>query len=108
MLVSWTVETLSKTVDKEIDRLPKAHRAKLERIVDLIEESSPSEVAAPYVKPIDGMLEIRVTAEGGISRAIFVTVKRKTATIVRVFVKKTQKTPKREIDLAKERAKTLK
>ncbi len=54
------------------------------------------------------MWEIRVTAKGGISRAIFVVVKNKRVVILRAFVKKTQKTPKREIELAKGRAKQLK
>jgi phage-related protein len=40
----------------------------------------------------------------GISRAIYVTARGRRVVVVRVFVKKTQKTPRREIDLALERA----
>jgi phage-related protein len=43
----------------------------------------------------------------GISRALYVTVLEKRVVVVRVFVKKTQKTPKREIDLALQRAKEV-
>ena len=81
--------------------------AKLDAIVELIENHGPFQ-SGPYIAPIDGMWEIRVTAKGGISRAIFVVVKNKRVVILRAFVKKTQKTPKREIELAKGRAKQLK
>jgi phage-related protein len=40
----------------------------------------------------------------GISRAIYVTAKGQRAVVVRVFIKKTQKTPRREIEIALQRA----
>lgn len=43
----------------------------------------------------------------GISRAIYVTAKGSRVVVLRVFVKKTRKTPTREIDLALERAKEV-
>jgi phage-related protein len=43
----------------------------------------------------------------GISRAIYVTARGRRVVVVRVFVKKTQKTPKVEIDIARERAKEI-
>ena len=43
----------------------------------------------------------------GISRAIYVTASGKRVVIVRAFIKKSQKTPQREIKLALQRAKEL-
>jgi phage-related protein len=43
----------------------------------------------------------------GISRAFYVVAKPKRVVIVRVFIKKTQKTPPREIALALKRAKEI-
>jgi len=43
----------------------------------------------------------------GISRAIYVTAKGHRVVVVPVFVRKVQKTPRREIDLALERAKEV-
>jgi phage-related protein len=40
----------------------------------------------------------------GISRAIYVTARRRRIVVLRVFVKKTQKTPRQEIELALRRA----
>ena len=44
----------------------------------------------------------------GISRALYVVSKPKRVIVVRVFNKKTQKTPRREINLALKRAKEIK
>lgn len=52
--------------------------------------------------------ELRVKAASGISRALYVTATGKRVVIVRVFIKKSQKTPRRELELARERAKEVK
>jgi len=44
----------------------------------------------------------------GIARALYVTASGKRVVVVRVFVKKTQKTPRQEIELALKRAKEVK
>jgi phage-related protein len=43
----------------------------------------------------------------GISRAIYITARGQRVVVVRVFVKKTQKTPNREIELALARVKEV-
>ena len=48
-----------------------------------------------------------MNGKDGISRAVYVTAKGRRVVVVRVFVKKTQKTPQREIDLALQRAKEV-
>jgi phage-related protein len=50
---------------------------------------------------------MRMKGKDGISRAIYVTARGWLVVEVPVFVKKTQKTPQREIDLALERAKEV-
>ena len=65
-------------------------------------------VREPYVKHVQGPLwEIRMKGRDGISRALYVTTTGRRVVVVRVFVKKTRKTPRREIELALERAKEL-
>ena len=48
---------------------------------------------------------MRMAGKDGISRAIYITARNQRIVVVRVFIKKKQKTPRREIDLALERAK---
>lgn len=49
----------------------------------------------------------RMKGGGGISRALYITALGKRVVILRVFVKKTEKTPRREIELALSRAKSI-
>ena len=57
---------------------------------------------------LEGSLwEMRMRGKDGISRAIYVTARGRRVVVVRVFIKKTRRTPKREIDLALERAKEV-
>jgi phage-related protein len=51
--------------------------------------------------------EIRMKGRDGISRAIYVTATGQRVVVVRVFVKKTQKTPSGEIELALQRVKEI-
>lgn len=98
---SWTVETLNKTVDAEIESLPEDMRARLVKISQLIESAGLENVREPHVRHVNGRLwEMRLKGRDGISRALYVTATGCRAVIVRVFVKKTEKTPRREIDLA--------
>ena len=104
----WTVETLNATVDKELDALPTDMRARFVRISELIGAVGLERVGAPYVKHLTGPLwEMRLKSKDGIARALYVTIRDKRVIVVRVFIKKTQKTPRREIDLALQRAKEI-
>jgi phage-related protein len=107
--MSWTVETLNETVDAELTELPADMRARLVRISELIESVGLPNVKEPHVRPVRGQIwEIRLKGKAGIARALFVTAKEQRVVIVRAFIKKTEKTPTGEIDLALQRAKELK
>ena len=104
----WTVETLNATVDEEVEALPEDMRARLARIALLIEDNGLEFVGEPHVKHLDGSLwEMRLKGRSGIARALYVTAARRRVVIVRAFVKKTEKTPRREIELALFRAKSV-
>ena len=106
--MKWTVETLNEVVDAEVEALPADMRARLAHIAKLIEEIGLERVGEPHVKHLDGRLwEMRLTGRSGISRALYVVETRRRVVIVRAFIKKTQKTPRHEIDLALARAKSI-
>jgi phage-related protein len=106
--VGWTVETLNETVDVEVEALPEDMRARLARIATLIEEKGLERVGEPHVKHVEGRLwETRLKGRSGISRALYVRAVGRRVVIVRVFVKKTEKTPRGEIDMALSRAKSV-
>ncbi len=62
----------------------------------------------PYVKHLEGKLwEMRMKGRDGIARAAYVTATEHRVVVVHVFVKKTQKTPRRKIETALRRAKEV-
>jgi len=108
LIMVWTVETLDQTVDKELEALPTDMRARFVWVSQLIEIHGLQNVREPYIKHVEDVLwEIRMKGKDGISRALYVTAKLKRVVVVRVFVKKTQKTPRREIKLALKRAQEI-
>lgn len=83
-------------------------RGRFYYISQLIEEFGLERVREPHVKHLRGSLwEMRRKGKDGISRAIYVTAHGKRVVLVRVFIKKTQKTPTSEIELALKRAKEI-
>lgn len=104
--MKWTVQFLDENVQEELSALPADIRARFERIVHLIEAHGLELVREPYVKHLEGPVwEMRMKGKDGIARAAYVTATGKRVIVVHVFQKKTQKTPRREIDIALRRAK---
>ena len=104
----WTVLALNRAVEDEIEGLPADMRARLSRLAELIERFGFEALPRETVKHLDGKLwELRIKGRDGISRAIYVTASGKRVIIVRVFIKKTQKTPPSELEIARQRAKEV-
>jgi phage-related protein len=106
--LAWIVELLDARVREELEALPADMKARFRRIVELIQDHGLERACEPHVKRIEGPLwEMRMKGKHGISRAIYVTARGRRVVVVRVFVKKTHKMPRREIDLALQRAKEV-
>jgi phage-related protein len=105
----WTVETLNSAVDAELEALPEDMQARFVYISRLIEEFGLEKVREPHVKHLIGRLwEMRLKGRDGISRALYVTATGRRVVVVRAFIKKTQTTPRNELELAMKRAKEVK
>ena len=77
-------------------------------MTDVIGEHGLENLPRDWVKSLgDKLWELRITGRDGIARAIYVTATGRRVVIVRIFVKKTQKTPQRELELARQRAKEI-
>ena len=104
----WNVSYLDESVEAELEAQPADIRAKFRWIVALIQSHGLELVREPCVKHLEGPLwEMRMKGRNGIARAIYVTRAGRRLVILRVFSKKTEKTPRREIELALARAKEL-
>jgi len=106
--VQWSFSFVSAEAKAELDALPVDMRASYERIVGLVQAVGLERVHQPYIKHIEDRLwEIRLRGRSGIARSLYVTAAGRRVVILRTFVKKTQKTPRREIELALKRAREV-
>ena len=81
--------------------------ANLLHILEMIEEYGPA-LGKPHTAALgEGLFEVRAKGKEGIGRSLFCTVKNEEIVIVHSFIKKTQKTPKKDLKLARKRAKEL-
>lgn len=88
-------------IQEFLDSLDNKMRAKLLRTVMLLEQNG-NELREPYSKHLDdGIFELRVKQGSDITRALYFFVVGHKIILTNGFIKKTQKTPKGEIDLAK-------
>ena len=103
--MTWTVETANDAVDRELRALSPGMRARFARISELIAAVGLDRMGAPHVRHLTGPLwEMRLSDHDGIARALYVAARGRQVVVVRVFVKETRHTPRREIELALRRA----
>lgn len=101
----WSVEFLNDVVRAELEALPKDTRASFLKIARLIEFEGLEKLRMPLVRHLEGRVwEMRLKCRDGIARAAYVTALDRRVVVVRVFRKKTEKTPRHEIELALRRA----
>jgi phage-related protein len=104
--MNWSVETLNEAVDAELEALDPMFKAKFLHIAEMLESLGPRQVGVPYVKHLEDRLwEIRMKAQPGIARAIYVSMQGRRIMVLHAFVKKTQKTPRSALVIARQRMK---
>ena len=105
--MSWKITFFNPKVKEETLKFPDGILADLLHILDIIEEFGP-DVGKPYTASMGrGLFEIRARGKEGIGRSLFCTVKGKEVIILKSFIKKTQKTPQKEIEIARKRMKEI-
>ena len=105
--MSWKVTFYSERVEKEMLKFPVGILADLLHILEMIEELGPN-LGKPHTAAMgDGLFEIRAKGKEGIGRSFFAIVVNEEIVILHSFIKKSQKTPKKELDKARKRLKEL-
>ena len=86
---------------KFLDSLEPKMNAKMVGLMEILEEKG-TLLREPYSAPLeDGIFELRAVQGSNISRALFFFYLQGRIIITHGFIKKTQKTPKAQIELAK-------
>jgi phage-related protein len=106
--MSWTVVFVNEAAQAEVDALPNDMQMRFAHLSDLIRDLGLLAMREPYVKHLDGKLwEMRLKGQDGIARSIYVAATGQRVVVLRTFVKKTEKTPRREIEIAFARLKEI-
>ena len=106
--MTWTIEYRYTDVEQFVLMLPAALSAKYFHLTDLMLEFG-ADLGMPHTKAMsDGLCELRVKGKEGIARVFYCTKVDKRIIMLHGFVKKTQKTPTKELRKAQQRLNEVK
>lgn len=106
--MAWEYLYYDDQVQAEIEGMDAEHLARLAHIRALIEIDGPN-LGKPHTDSFgDGLFEMRLKGADAIARVFFCYLRGKRIVLLHSFIKKTQKTPQREIDTARARMEEVK
>ncbi len=106
--MDWRVTFYNEKIENETLSFPKGILANLLHIIEMMLQFGPA-LGRPYTASMgEGLFEIRAKGKEGIGRSLFCTLKGKEIVILHSFIKKSQKTPEKELKLARKRMKEIK
>ncbi len=106
--MNWVILYYSPGLEKEVLGLPPGLLARYLRLTDLMIEFGPN-LGMPHTKAIDdGLFELRLKSKEGISRVFYCTLKERKICMLHTFIKKSQKTPAKELKIAFSRLREVK
>jgi phage-related protein len=104
--MSWKIDFYA-GVEEQILDMPAKIQARMIKLLELTEKHG-ANLGPPHTESMgNGLFEIRAKAQEGIGRGLFCYLKGKHIYVLHAFVKKSQKTPKNELELARERQKEV-
>lgn len=94
-------------VDEQILAMPPKIQARMLKLLELMEKHG-ANLGPPHTESMGGgLFEIRAKAREGIGRGLFCYLQNKHIYVLHAFVKKSQKTPKADLALARQRQKEV-
>lgn len=105
--MAWNIQYYSEAIESEVLALPSGLLARYLRLTDLMLEFGPN-LGMPHTRSMgDRLFELRVKGKEGIARVFYCTLVGEKIVMLHSFVKKTQKTPNRELQIARRRLKEV-
>lgn len=106
--MNWTITYYSESVQAEILALPAGFLARYLRYSDRMEVYG-ADLGMPHTRAMgEGLFELRLKAAEGIARIFYCTMVGKKIMILHQFIKKTNKTPPKELAIARRRMEEVK
>lgn len=106
--MKWEIDYYSQQVQDFVDNMPIGIRASYAKLTELLSEFG-MDLRMPHSKPMgDGVFELRPKGKEGIGRVFYCMVVGKRIVMLHGFIKKTEATPRKELDIARRRMKEVK
>jgi phage-related protein len=106
--VKWRVTFHSSDLQSEILQLPAGFVARFLRYAERMEIYGPN-LGMPHTRAMgEGLFELRLKAAEGIARVFYCTLIDRKIVMLHQFVKKSEKTPRKELEIAERRMKEMK
>jgi len=106
--MTWKVRFFSQRLEAEILALPAGFVARFLRYAERMELYGP-DLGMPHTRAMgQGLFELRLKAPGGIARVLYCTIVDRQIVMLHQFVKKTERTPAKELEIARRRMKEVK
>jgi len=106
--MEWNIQYFNNDVENKILSLPDGLLARYLRLTDMMIIYG-SNLGLPHTKSLNnGLFELRLKSKEGISRVFYCTKVGKNIVMLHSFVKKSQKIPKNEMDIALKRLREVK
>lgn len=106
--MSYSIEYYSVEVQAEILELPDTLAARYVFLTRRMEVVGPN-LGSPHTEPMgDGLFELRLKGQEGIARVFYCALVGRRVMMLRSYIKKTQKAPHAEIQIARKRMKEVK
>ena len=115
--MEWEIIYYNETVQQNILRFSQGLQVRYDHLTSLMEEFGPN-LGMPHTRALgDGLFELRLRAKGGTGRVFFCTITSQAPStgpqlrtgvnrkivMLHCFVKKSQKTPRKELNIARKR-----
>jgi phage-related protein len=105
--MTWKLIYYNARVEKEVMAWPPGVRADFLRLAEAMREFGP-DLGMPRTRAMgSGLFEMRAKGREGIGRAFFCTIVDEQIVILHAIIKKTEKTPARELETARARLKEI-
>lgn len=106
--MAWQLSYYSPKVAATIERWPAGIRACFLRIVEVMAEHGP-DLGMPHTRALGrGLFEVRAKGREGIGRAFYCMLTGERIVILHAIVKKSEKTPVRDLETARARQREVK
>ena len=106
--MNWAITYYSQSLQNEILELPTGLLARFLRYSDRMEIYGP-DLGMPHTRALgNGLFELRLKAAEGIARVFYCAEAGRKIVILHQFIKKTDKTPLKELTLARRRREEIK